>query len=80
MKGRRIKIDVATNSDVEHRRGGRMDIGRDRPERPEVTMGDWRSGPRSDPVNESRRGGGGGGGGGFSRNMDRERDRDRDGM
>ncbi|GLV45157.1 eukaryotic translation initiation factor 4B [Carabus blaptoides fortunei] len=75
MKGRRIKIDVAASSDADRRRGGRMDMGRDRPERPEVSMGDWRSGPRTDPAPESR---GGGGGGGFNRDRS-DRDRDREG-
>lgn len=49
-----------------------MDMGRDRPERPEVTMGDWRSGPRDQPTSESRDRGG------FRENRDRD-NRDRDG-
>lgn len=60
LKTRRIRIEVASTSDNDRRRGGRMEMGRDRPERPEVSMGDWRSGPRSEAPESDRRGGGGG--------------------
>lgn len=46
LKGRRIRIE-ASNSENDRRRGGRMDMNRDKGDRPEVSMGDWRSGPRS---------------------------------
>lgn len=32
-----------------------MDMGRDRPDRPEVSMGDWRSGPRAADSSQSER-------------------------
>lgn len=50
-----------------------MDGNRDRPDRPEVSMGDWRSGPRVDSSDGDRRTGG------FNRDRgERERDRDRE--
>lgn len=54
LKNRRIRIDVASNEN-DRKRGGRMDMGRDRPDRPEVSMGDWRSGPRAAESSESER-------------------------
>lgn len=45
-----------------------MDIGRDRPDRPEVSMGDWRSGPRATESFDSERRGG------FGRDRDSFRD------
>lgn len=47
-----------------------MDMGRERPDRPEVSMGDWRSGPRVAESSDSERRGG------F---RDRDRDSFRDG-
>lgn len=43
------------SSENDRKRGGRMDMGRDRPDRPEVSMGDWRSGPRVAESSESER-------------------------
>lgn len=63
MKGRRIRIDVSENNDRDRGYGrsdrmGRdrmgMGMGRDREDDPERTMGDWRSGPRSEPSGEDR--------------------------
>ncbi|KAF5305009.1 hypothetical protein FQR65_LT07800 [Abscondita terminalis] len=66
LKNRRIRIEVADNSDNERKRGGRMDNNRDRSDRSDVTSGDWRSRPRTElPEPERNRGG-------FNR--DRERD------
>lgn len=68
LKNRRIRIEVATVSENERKRGGRMDMGRDRPE---VSMGDWRSGnTRTDDRDNDRDRRGGFG---------RDRDRDRNG-
>jgi len=52
LKGRRIRIEVSTSTDNERRRGdrggGRMDMNRDRMDRPDgATSGDWRSGARA---------------------------------
>lgn len=54
LKNRRIRIEVADNSDNDRKRGGRMDNNRDRPDRSEITSGDWRSRPRVDPPEMSR--------------------------
>ncbi|RZB84918.1 RRM 1 and/or eIF-4B domain containing protein [Asbolus verrucosus] len=64
IKNRRIRIEVATDYDNDKRRSGRMDMSRDRSGRSDVSMGDWRSGPRQETSDMERRG--------FSR--DRERD------
>lgn len=68
-----MRIEVATNSDNDRRRGGRMDMGRDRSDRPEFT-GDWRSGARPEASNMDERRGG------YGRDRDSgfSRDRDRD--
>jgi hypothetical protein len=63
VKSRRIRIEVAENSDSDRRgRGGRDrgDMNRDRPDGPDRTLGDWRSRPREEPVPDpdSDRGGG----------------------
>lgn len=42
-------------------------MGRERPDRPEVSMGDWRSGPRVESSEPERRGG-------FNRDRDGFRD------
>ncbi|KAB0800526.1 hypothetical protein PPYR_06266 [Photinus pyralis] len=65
LKNRRIRIEVADNSDNDRKRGGRMDNNRDRSDRSEITSGDWRSRPRVDPPEMSR-----------SRNSGFSRDRD----
>lgn len=71
LKNRRIRIEVASSQDGDRRRGGRMEMGRDRGDRPEVSTGDWRSGPRSEVDMERRPMGGG-----FSRDSrDREGDK-----
>ncbi|XP_077297599.1 uncharacterized protein LOC143919259 isoform X2 [Arctopsyche grandis] len=71
--GRRIRIDVSNSED--RRTGRRSDRDRDREYDPERTLGDWRSGTRT----EKEGGGGGGGGGGSGGDRDRDRDRgDRD--
>ncbi|XP_034235538.1 eukaryotic translation initiation factor 4B isoform X2 [Thrips palmi] len=83
MKGRRIRIDVSENNDRDRGYGrsdrmgrDRMGMGMGREEDPERTMGDWRSGPRSEPAGEDRgRSGGRPGFGGFG---DRDGGRERD--
>ncbi|XP_021941537.1 eukaryotic translation initiation factor 4B isoform X3 [Zootermopsis nevadensis] len=53
VKSRRMRIEVAENSDSDRRgRGGRDrgDMNRDRPDGPDRTLGDWRSRPREEPV------------------------------
>ncbi|KAI4459881.1 eukaryotic translation initiation factor 4b/4h [Holotrichia oblita] len=69
IKGRRIRIEVASNSENERRRGGRMDMGRDRGDRSDI-MSDWRS--RTESADSDRRL--------PPPNRERERDRDRDSM
>lgn len=49
-----MRIEVASSMDNDRRRTGRMDIGRDRSDRGE-SSGDWRSGPRAEPVIDSDR-------------------------
>ncbi|CAH1407676.1 unnamed protein product [Nezara viridula] len=84
LKGRIIKIELATNLDSGGRggRGGRRDGGRDQTSSDRMT-GNWRTGPRQEEPEERSgfdRGygggrkdfGSGGGGGGFSRGFDRE--------
>ncbi|KAJ8934399.1 hypothetical protein NQ314_013440 [Rhamnusium bicolor] len=56
LKSRRIRIEVAANSENDRRRG-RMDMGRERGDRSESSFGDWRSGPRSETSDSDRRGG-----------------------
>ncbi|XP_063906905.1 eukaryotic translation initiation factor 4B isoform X2 [Zophobas morio] len=69
IKNRRIRIEVATDYGNENRRGGRMDMNRDRGNRGEFSSsGDWRSGPRQENTDMERRG--------FSRDRDRDRERD----
>ncbi|CAG9858760.1 unnamed protein product [Phyllotreta striolata] len=86
LKNRRMRIEVASNMDGDRRRGGRMDMNRDRPDRSDG-FSDWRSGPRQTESNQDdrdRRGGGGGfnrdrdrdGGGSFTREGMRERNND----
>lgn len=63
VRGRRIRIEVAENSDSDRRgRGGRDrgEMNRERMDGPDRTLGDWRSRPREEPVPdpESDRGGG----------------------
>ncbi|XP_023707552.1 eukaryotic translation initiation factor 4B isoform X2 [Cryptotermes secundus] len=63
VRGRRIRIEVAENSDSDRRgRGGRDrgEMNRDRLDGPDRTLGDWRSRPKEEPVPdpESDRGGG----------------------
>lgn len=56
-----MHIEVAQDNE-RGRRGNRMDMNRDRPERSEDSSGDWRAGPRAETYNDSgpmRRGGGG---------------------
>ncbi|KAG5878269.1 hypothetical protein JTB14_025857 [Gonioctena quinquepunctata] len=67
LKSRRMRIEVASMEN-DRRRGGRMDMGRDRGGDRMDSFGDWRSGPRVESNEGDRRGGGGG----FNR--DRERD------
>lgn len=62
-------MEVVT-SDNDRRHAGRLDMGRDRQDRPEVSMGDWRSGPRADLPESERRGGGSS----FSRDRDNLRE------
>ncbi|XP_023030394.1 uncharacterized protein isoform X2 [Leptinotarsa decemlineata] len=72
LKNRRIRIEVASNMDNDRRRGGRMEMGRDRGERSE-SFGDWRSGPRTETNDNDRRGGSYNrdrDGGGFTRDRD----------
>ncbi|XP_014287269.1 eukaryotic translation initiation factor 4B isoform X2 [Halyomorpha halys] len=84
LKGRIIKIELATNVDSGGRGGnrGRRDGGRDQTSSDRMT-GNWRTGPRQEEPEERGgfdRGGygggrkdfGSGGGGGFSRGFDRE--------
>lgn len=83
MKGRRIRIDVSENNDRDRGYGrsdrmgrDRMGMGMGRDDDPERSMGDWRSGPRSEPAGEDRmRSSGRPGFGGFG---DREGGRERD--
>lgn len=49
-----MKIEVASSMDNDRRRPGRMEIGRDRSDRGE-SSGDWRSGPRAEPVSSNER-------------------------
>jgi translation initiation factor 4B len=65
IKNRRIRIEIATDYDNDKRRGGRMDMNRDRSGRSDSSMGDWRSGPRQESTDTERRG--------FSRDGDTER-------
>ncbi|KAJ8952714.1 hypothetical protein NQ318_021032 [Aromia moschata] len=75
LKNRRIRIEVAANSESDRRRG-RMDMGRDRGDRSE-SFGDWRSGPRTETSDSDRRGGfGRENNGGFSRDNMRGGDRE----
>ncbi|XP_065158884.1 eukaryotic translation initiation factor 4B-like [Atheta coriaria] len=80
LKGRRIRIEVATNSDNDRRRG-RMDMNR--PDRPEAPTGDWRSfgrqEPEGGPERRYNRDGGGGGGRDFNRDENRSGGMWRDG-
>nr|CAI5838263.1 unnamed protein product [Callosobruchus analis] len=76
LKSRRVRIEVATNTDGDRRRG--MGMSRDR-EGGAFSSGDWRSGARAESSDERRsfrddRGGGrdGGGGGAFTREGMRE--------
>lgn len=57
------------NSETDRRRGGRMDMNRDRSDRSDVSMGNWRSDHRSDLPEPERRGGSG-----FNRDRDNFRD------
>ncbi|KAF5302815.1 hypothetical protein FQA39_LY01995 [Lamprigera yunnana] len=54
LKNRRIRIEVADNSDNDRKRGGRMDKNPDRGERSDITSGDWRSRPRVEPSEPER--------------------------
>lgn len=69
LKNRRIRIEVATNSENERRRGGRMDSNRDRSDRPDTSSGDWRSEGRvgGDSMDNN------------DKRFNRDRDRDREG-
>ncbi|KAK4882866.1 hypothetical protein RN001_006185 [Aquatica leii] len=66
LKNRRIRIEIADNSDNDRKRGGRMDNNRDRQDRSDVTSGDWRSRPRTEPPEPERNRGG------FNRDRDRD--------
>jgi hypothetical protein len=69
VKSRRMRIEVAENSDTDRRgRGGRDrgEMSRDRPDGPDRTLGDWRSRPRDEPVPDPD----GDRGGGFGRERD----------
>ncbi|CAG9764560.1 unnamed protein product [Ceutorhynchus assimilis] len=68
LKNRRIRIEVAANSENDRRRGGRMG---DRMGSGADTGGDWRSSNRPEPMEERR--------GGFNRDREGGFNRDREG-
>ncbi|CAH1173456.1 unnamed protein product [Phaedon cochleariae] len=86
LKSRRMRIEVASNTENDRRRGGRMDMGRGGEGRSDA-FGDWRSGGRAPDASErdggDRRQGGfgrdreGGGGGPFTRDNMRGGESDR---
>lgn len=77
LKSRRMRIEVASNMENDRRRGGRMDMNRDRQTDRSDSFGDWRAGPRAADMDDRRSGYSRdreGGGGSFTREGMRERD------
>ncbi|XP_056647204.1 eukaryotic translation initiation factor 4B-like [Diorhabda sublineata] len=77
LKSRRMRIEVASNMENDRRRGGRMDMNRDRQTDRSDSFPDWRSGPRTSEMDDRRSGYNrdrDGGGGGFTREGMRDRD------